>query len=277
MIRYLILRCLPKNILSRLAGVLADMELPAPLLSSLIDIYCRVYKVKRHEIKTPLGAMKSFNDFFTRELRPELRPIDQTPGGVVSPVDGTIAEFGPIEQGFLIQTKGVLYSLVDLVGKETASLFEDGFFVTIYLSPADYHRIHVPISGKIKAFSYFSGNLWPVNSFGVKHIGGLFALNERIVTPIEGEQGVVGLVKVGATVVGKIKVDFSELASNSKRPTQLNLPVVPERSCRKGEEIGRFQLGSTIILLFEKDRFKPHGIETGDPIHLGQLIGSMNT
>ncbi len=273
--RYLLLRLLPKNLISRLAGVLADLELPAPALSSLIQLYCQFYSVKRHEIKTPVGSMRTFNDFFTRELRPELRPIDQTPDSVVSPVDGTIAEFGRIEQGLLVQTKGILYSLIDLVGKESAAVFKEGYFVTIYLSPADYHRIHVPISGKIRNFSYFSGNLWPVNSIGVKQIGGLFALNERIVTPIEGDQGIIGLVKVGATIVGKIKVNYSDLSSNSKNPTQLNMPIIPERAYRKGDEIGRFQLGSTVILLFEKGKFKPIGIKPEKPVKLGQMIGTL--
>lgn len=273
--KYLLLRLLPKNLTSRLAGLLADLELPSPILSSLIDVYSRYYNIKRHEIKTPVGSMKTFNDFFTRELRPELRPIDQEPGSVVSPVDGTIAEFGDIEKGLLVQTKGILYSLEDLVGKQNAMVFQDGYFVTLYLSPADYHRIHVPIAGKVREFSYFSGNLWPVNSIGVNNVGGLFALNERIVTPVEGDRGIVGMVKVGATIVGKIKVNYSDLSSNSKHATQLNLPVTPSRTYRKGDEIGRFQLGSTVILLFEKGRFKPSDIKPGIPVKLGEKIGYM--
>ena len=273
--RYLLLRLLPKNLLSRLAGILSDIELPTPVLSSLIQLYSQLYSVKLHEMKTPIGSMKTFNDFFTRELRPELRPINLTPGSVVSPVDGKIAELGTIEQGLLVQAKGILYSLSDLVGKKSAKIFENGYFLTIYLSPADYHRIHLPVSGKIRKFSYISGNLWPVNNFGVKQIGGLFSLNERIITPIEGEQGVVGLVKVGATIVGKIKLDYSDLSSNSNKTTQLNLPIVPEKVYRKGDEIGRFQLGSTVILLFEKDKFQPADILPGTLVKVGQTIGSM--
>ncbi len=275
--RYLLLRLLPKNLLSRLAGILSDIELPTPVLSSLIQLYSQLYSVKLHEMKTPIGSMKTFNDFFTRELRPELRPIDPTPGSVVSPVDGKIAEFGSIEQGLLVQAKGILYSLSDLVGEKSARIFKDGYFLTIYLSPADYHRIHLPVSGKIRNFSYISGNLWPVNNFGVKQIGGLFSLNERIITPIEGEYGVVGLVKVGATIVGKIKVDYSDLSSNSNKSTQLNLPILPERTYRKGDEIGRFQLGSTVILLFEKDKFQLADILPGALIKVGQTIGSMKS
>ncbi len=275
--RYLLLRLLPKNLFSRLAGILADLELPQPILTSVIQLYCQFYNVKRHEMKMPLGAMRSFNDFFTRELKPELRPIDTTPGGVVSPVDGTIAEFGDIKQDLLVQTKGILYSLTDLVGEKSAAIFKDGYFITLYLSPADYHRIHVPISGKIKSFSYFSGNLWPVNSLGVKNVGGLFSLNERIVTPIAGNHGTVGLVKVGATIVGKIKVNYSDLSSNCRKPTQLNLPIIPERSYLKGDEIGQFQLGSTVILLFEKGKFKPVDLQSDAPVKLGQLIGMMKS
>ncbi len=273
--RYLLLRLLPKNLLSRIAGMLSDIELPKPVLSSLIQLYSQIYNVKLYEMKTAIGSMKTFNDFFTREIRPELRPIDPTPGSVVSPVDGKIAEFGRIEQGLLVQAKNILYSLNDLVGEINATIFQDGYFMTIYLSPADYHRIHLPISGKIRKFSYISGNLWPVNNFGVKQIGGLFSLNERIITPIEGEHGIIGMIKVGATIVGKIKVDYSDLSSNSNRTTQFNLPIVPERVYHKGDEIGRFQLGSTVILLFEKDKFKPADVLPGTLVKVGQIIGSM--
>ncbi|NQU63387.1 MAG: phosphatidylserine decarboxylase [SAR324 cluster bacterium] len=271
--RYLLLRLLPKNLLSRLAGFLADIDFPSPILSSFIQLYSQICKVKLHEMKTPVGSMRNFNDFFTRELKPELRPIDATPGSVVSPVDGRIAEFGKIEQGFLVQAKGVLYSLNDLVGEKSATIFQDGYFLTIYLSPADYHRIHLPISGKIRKFSYISGNLWPVNSFGVKQIGGLFSLNERIITPIEGEHGIVSLVKVGATIVGKIKVNYNDLSSNGNNPTQFDLPVIPVRTYHKGDEIGRFQLGSTVILLFEKGKFKPASFAPQSSVKVGQIIG----
>ncbi|MCP4753478.1 MAG: phosphatidylserine decarboxylase [Proteobacteria bacterium] len=271
--KYLFLRLLPKNLFSRLLGVLSDAKLPSPFLLSLILIYCRVYKIRRDELKVPLSRMKTFNDFFTRELKRELRPIDQASESVVSPVDGTVAEFGAIEQGLLVQTKGVLYSLSDLVGTKDAELFEKGYFVTVYLSPADYHRIHTPVAGKVRRFSYFSGNLWPVNGFGVSTIGGLFSLNERIVTPIESEHGVVALVKVGATIVGKISLDYSEFCSNSGKNTQINLPIIPGKKYGKGDEIGRFQLGSTIILLFEKDRFIPVDLFSGKKVQMGQAIG----
>ncbi len=272
--RYLFLRLLPKNLVSKLLGKLADLQLPSPLLVSFIQLYSRIYAVNLNEIKAPsLEKFKTFNDFFTRQLNPKSRPIDNDPDSVISPVDGSVAEFGDIANGLMIQTKGVYYSLTDLVGPKHAKLFKDGFFITLYLSPSDYHRIHAPISGRVTEFSYFSGNLWPVNDFGVKHIGGLFSINERIVTALEGKSSSVGMVKVGATVVGKIKVEYSDLTSNSGEKTQLYLPVFPARLYEKGDEVGRFQLGSTVILLFEKDRFKPTDLRKGKAVKMGQAIG----
>jgi len=271
--KYLLFYLLPKNLISRLAGYLADIKLPSPLLLSVIRIYSGFYRIKLSDMKIPANQMNTFNEFFTRELKPELRPIDPKPNSIVSPVDGTIAEFGPIQHNLLIQTKGIHYSLNDLVGDELAQRFENGFFVTIYLSPSDYHRIHSPIKGKVAFFNYFSGNLWPVNQFGVNQIGGLFALNERIVTPIEGDFGTIGLVKVGATVVGKIKVRFSDVTSNTGKKTQLSLPIDPPQMFDKGEEIGKFQLGSTVILLFEEHQASLDNLQRGFKIRMGEEIG----
>lgn len=272
--KYLFLKLLPKNLISKLLGKLAELKLPSPLLITIIQIYSQIYKVNLKEIKNDsLDRFETFNAFFTRELKPGLRPIDKDEDSIVSPVDGTVAEFGIIEDGLLLQSKGVYYSAYDLVGKKHAKLFKDGYFITIYLSPSDYHRIHTPVAGKVNEFSYFSGNLWPVNELGVRNVGGLFSLNERIVTSLVGDCGTVGLVKVGATVVGKIKLDYSDLSSNSGEKTQLHLPVFPPKSYEKGAEIGRFQLGSTVILLFEKDRFKPEDLFHGQKVQMGQVIG----
>ena len=272
--KYLFLKLLPKNLISRFLGKLADLKLPSPLLQSFIQVYSRIYSVNLDEMKeSSLSFYQTFNQFFTRELKPEIRPIHKDPDSVISPVDGTIAEFGRIEDGLLLQTKGVYYSAVDLLGKKDAKIFAEGYFLTIYLSPSDYHRIHTPVSGTVHEFGYFSGNLWPVNELGVSNVGGLFSLNERIITSLESDCGRVALVKVGATVVGKIKLDYSELTSNSGEQTRLHLPVFPSKTYRKGAEIGRFQLGSTVILLFEKDRFKPQNLFHGQKVKMGEIIG----
>ena len=274
--KFLFFKLLPKNIISRIAGFIANKKLPAGILQSLIRIYAGIYHISLDELKTPVQEMNTFNQFFTRELKDNLRPIDKGGNSLVSPVDGTVAEFGQIEDGLLVQTKGIFYSLYDLVGDKEGEVFENGQYLTIYLSPADYHRIHFPVTGVVKRFSYFSGNLWPVNSYGVNFVGGLFALNERIVTPIETRWGVVGVVKVGATIVGKIKLKFDSLSTNNGRETKLNLPVIPPQKFKKGDELGQFQLGSTVILLFQKGQIELSEIAKGNKIKMGQKLGSFN-
>jgi len=271
--KFLLLRLLPKNLASRLAGQLADLRLPIPILTALIKIYTQFYRVDLAEMKKPLAALKTFNEFFTRELKPGIRPIDPDPDSVVSPVDGTVAEFGAIAQGLLVQTKGVLYALSDLVGSAEAARLADGYYLTLYLSPSDYHRIHAPIAGTVKRFSYFSGQLWPVNALGVERVGGLFALNERLVTPLETDRGTVVVVKVGATIVGRITLDYSSLRSTARKQSQLDLPVNPARTYGKGAEIGQFQLGSTVLLLFEKGRFEPHQLHAQKRVRVGEVLG----
>jgi len=274
--RYQLIKLLPKSLLSRLAGVLADSKLPSPLLRSFLKLYSQFYKVRLDEVAKPLSQMENFTQFFTRELKDGARKIHPEANGVVSPVDGKIAEFGPIADGLLTQTKGVYYSLVDLVGEAMAKEFESGYFLTIYLSPADYHRIHAPVAGTVSRFSYFSGQLWPVNEIGVRHVAGLFAVNERLVTPMESDAGLVAVIKVGATVVGKITAAYTDVVSNQGTSTVLNLPISPSRAFEKGEEIGQFQLGSTVILLFQKNRFTPVDLAPGKALQMGQLIGRVN-
>ena len=273
--RYQLIKLLPKNLLSRMAGVLADTQLPRPLLQSFLKGYVKFYQVRLEEVEHPVGQMKNFTEFFTRSLKDGARPIDPDPKTVVSPVDGKLAQFGPITDGLLTQTKGVFYSLVDLVGESMAAEFKDGYFLTLYLSPADYHRIHAPVEGTVRRFSYFSGQLWPVNEIGIRHVAGLFSVNERLITPLESEAGLVAVIKVGATVVGKITTAYSDLTSNSGRSTVLNLPIEPSRHFHKGEELAQFQLGSTVILLFQKGRFSPQGLEPDQKLRMGQRIGRL--
>ena len=273
--KYLFLKLLPKNLFSKLMGHLAEIKAPAPLLESVIRTYADFYKIDLNEMKKPLSEINCFNEFFTRELKDGLRPVDEAADSLTSPVDGTIAEYGAIKDGLLIQTKGIYYSLSDLVGPKDAETFDDGYFMTIYLSPADYHRIHTPFQGEVNRFSYFSGNLWPVNHFAVENIGGLFSINERIFTPLETAKGLIGMIKVGATVVGKIKTTYHPLESNDNKGTKCDLPVTPSRTFAKGQEIGRFQLGSTVILLMEKGRFKEGSISRGQKVKMGEAIGTM--
>lgn len=270
---YLVLKLIPKNLVSRILGKLAEYPFPSPLLQSLIQVYAQIFQVNLNEVKRPLSEMKTFDEFFSRQLKTESRPIDQTENAVVSPVDGTIAAVGKIDQGLLLQTKGIYYTLTDLVGKKEAAIFKEGYYVTIYLNPADYHRIHAPFQGTIREFSYFSGNLWPVNNWGVRHIGSLFCINERILTPLETEMGRIALIKVGAVGVGRISLTFSNFTSNQGYLTQMALPVIPAKKMEKGTEIGAFHIGSTVILLFEKERFTPTNLSNGKKVRMGEKIG----
>ena len=273
--QYLFLKLLPKNLFSRCMGFLADAQVPRPLLRSVINAYASHYRIDLDEMKTPWERIRCFNDFFTRELKGGLRPIDPQPDSLTSPVDGALAEFGEIENRLLVQAKVIYYSLADLVGEEESKTYEGGWFLTLYLSPADYHRIHTPFAGEVRRCSYFSGNLWPVNQLGVSQIGGLFAINERLYTPLETDLGTLGLVKVGATVVGKIKTTYNNLESNQGADSQMDLPVSPSRAYAKGEELGRFQLGSTVILLLPPGVFEPFELVQGMKLNMGQKLGSL--
>jgi phosphatidylserine decarboxylase len=196
---------------------------------------------------------------------------------VVSPVDGKVSQYGRIENGNLIQAKGVLYTAEELLGgdKERARRYDGGTFLTVYLSPTDYHRIHTPLAGTVTAYTYVPGTLFPVNPFGVRAVQGLFAKNERLITYFDTQAGEVALVKVGATIVGSVKVEYDEMAGTNIRGGRLESKTLANGPhYEKGDEVGRFEFGSTIILLFEPGR-----VELSSELHpeavvrLGQRIG----
>jgi phosphatidylserine decarboxylase len=211
---------------------------------------------------------------------PEARPIEGDESVVVSPVDGTVSQGGKIEAGTLIQAKGVTYSLDQLLSYQRAFVekFDGGEFVTIYLSPRDYHRIHMPINGQIEASTYIPGELYPVNKTGVKRIPELFAINERVITYIRTSFGHMALIKVGATNVGSIKVVYDEsiVTNPDKKLMRTHKEYQPPSSLAKGEEIGRFEFGSTVILLFEPgqiDWIIP--LIPGTKVKMGQAIATV--
>ena len=263
---------IPTNIFSRTLGCLSEKKLPIHVLHSFIKAYCTYYKINMNEYEKKISEFKTFQEFFTRKLKKGVRKIDDTPHSVISPVDGTIAQCGKVEEGLLLQAKGIYYSLEDLIPEGTFS--KNTFYMTIYLAPRDYHRIHVPIDGTILSYSYFSGSLWPVNNFGVSHISNLFCINERIFTLFDTVMGKVGLVKVGATVVGKISTKYSPLTTNSSFTNKTNKKLDTPRHFKKGQELGCFNIGSTVILLFENEKFIPYRVYNGKKIQLGQRIGT---
>ncbi len=237
-----------RNGLSRFVGWAANANAPKWLLSVVMKWYIGFYKVDLSEVKLALPDFRTFNAFFTRELREGARPI--APQGLVSPVDGVLSQRGALETGVLTQIKGKTYSLAGLLGSdEEAERFQGGSYATVYLSPRDYHRIHTPMAGNVTHFSVIPGKLYPVNNLALPNVEELFNVNERWTTYFETDKGPVALVKVGATSVGAISVDYDEHVTNAKHARVRHGTLQEPRPYKKGQEVARFNLGSTIVLL----------------------------
>ncbi|SHE78880.1 phosphatidylserine decarboxylase [Seinonella peptonophila] len=244
----------PKKHLSRLVGKFARHSWSR----GLIPLYIKAYRIDLEPIKKSVDQFENLLDFFIREYKPEARPLVADPQIIVSPVDGKISQAGSIEKDMLLQAKGVNYSLMELLANrmEHIERYIGGKFITIYLSPRDYHRIHMPITGAIEEFTYIPGELYPVNEWGVQFIPGLFARNERLITYIRTDNGgEVALIKVGATNVGSIRVEYDDQISTNKKGIGITHKCYSNpHKLHKGEELGRFEFGSTIILLFEPNQ-----------------------
>jgi len=240
---------LPHHLISRLVGRLADCQQPW-LKNTLIQAFIRQFKVDMDEAAEPdPTAYATFNDFFTRALEDDARPIGE---GVVSPADGTLSQFGPIEAGQLIQAKGHRFSAMELLGGdgEAARRYLGGSFATVYLSPSDYHRVHMPIGGTLTEMVYVPGRLFSVNAATTHHVPNLFARNERLVCHFDTEHGPMVMVLVGAMIVAAIETvwagQITPLPRAGVQRIRFDTPVRLE----KGEEMGRFKLGSTVVMGF---------------------------
>ncbi|KSU81212.1 MULTISPECIES: archaetidylserine decarboxylase [Fictibacillus] len=267
-----VIRLLPQNAISRTAGKWGHSSLSR----HIIKPYSALYKIDKEEIEKPLEEYPTFTAFFTRKLKEDARPISSGIDTLVSPVDGKVAQFGTITEGALIQAKGINYTVEQLLGctSEISDKYEGGTFLTIYLSPSDYHRIHMPLPGKLTKATYLPGRLFPVNRIGVEHVQGLFTKNERLITYADTPAGEMALVKVGAFVVGSVRVPYGEHSTNVKngRAYSTELPDVP---FEKGEEVGLFEFGSTVVLLFEKDHiFLSDKIQPDAHLKYGEAIGT---
>lgn len=244
-----LLRYLPRNLLSRVFGRIARLESPAFLPRLLIRHWIEKFRVDVLEAEKPPEEYRSLLAFFTRALKDGARPIDGEPGVFVSPVDGTIGETGRIEADTLYQAKGIAYRGAALLGGEDRSApFSGGSFLTVYLSPRDYHRIHSPCDGVVTRVLYEPGTLWPVNPPSVKRIPSLFAVNERVTLWIESVIGPIALVLVGATNVGSMRLAFLDFTTNRGEPRRA-IDLEPGREVKRGEHLATFELGSTIVLM----------------------------
>ncbi len=262
--------------LSRAVGRGARLRLPAPLLRLGLRAYVRGFGIDLADVERPLDDFSSFDDFFTRRLRPSARPIAAGDGVLVSPVDGKLLEFGPIVDRQVLQIKGWPYTVDELLGDpEWASSFDGGTFFTLYLSPRDYHRIHYPIAGEVLGYRYVPGALFPVNRLGLNNVPGLFARNERLTTFLRTPLGRVAVVKVGASTVGRITVSYAHVETNrSASPDGHALFYARPKPVEKGGDLGSFHLGSTVVLLVERPRLNVEpSLATGQAIRVGTALG----
>jgi len=270
----LFVRAVSAPALSRLTAPLADLQLPGPLLRALMRAYIRAYRVDMSEAAEPLTSFPTFNAFFTRRLRAGARPICADADTVISPCDSWVHSIGTMpEDGRLEQIKGRTYSVAALLGSEDdARTFARGVHATLYLSPSMYHRVHSPMDGLIRAWRYVPGRLFPVNGLAIRHVNNLFAVNERVSILIDSpEFGPVAVIMVGAANVGRMSLSFADLVTNSGRPGALIQPPAPIPIAR-GEELGAFNLGSTVVLLVADPLLQPAGIGPGQLVHVGEPL-----
>ncbi len=265
---------LPKQLLSLLAGRVARARMGV-WTTRLINWFVRRYGVDMSEASnSDISSYASFNDFFTRALTDGARPLAKA--DLVCPVDGAISQFGRIEAGRIFQAKGHHYSSQALVGgdAELARQFDSGHFATLYLSPRDYHRIHMPCDGRLRRMVYVPGDLFSVNPGTARGVPGLFARNERVVCAFDGPLGPVVLVLVGATIVGSMATVWHGVV-NAERSGQLQTWDYGEDAPRlkQGQEMGRFLLGSTVVMLFTNSalRFNPDWQPAGS-VSMGQAM-----
>ena len=241
---------LPHHAISRIVFKLTRIK--SPLVPVAIKTFVKIYNVNMDEaLNSDPYSYPTFNDFFTRALKPGVRPVSNS--RVVSPVDGTISQYGDIINNSLLQAKGITYTLDALLGgnPERTNLFKDGQFITIYLSPRDYHRIHMPCDGKLIEQTHIPGRLFSVAKHTVKTIKGIFARNERVIATFETEFGPMAMILVGAINVSAIETVWAGLITPPKGETITSKRYLDKDIVlKKAQEMGRFNMGSTVILLF---------------------------
>lgn len=265
---------LPKRLLTRAFGAFASSEVGA-ITTAAIRTFIRRYGVNMAEAADPaVGSYRSFNAFFTRALKPGVRPLASS--AWLCPVDGAISQFGAIERDQIFQAKGHRYATRALLGGDAAlaAPYDDGLFATLYLSPRDYHRVHMPADGRLRRMIHVPGELFSVNPATARAVPGLFARNERVVCVFEGPHGPFVLVLVGATIVGSMATVWHGVV-NPPRPGAVRQWHYhgDDVALRQGDEMGRFLLGSTVVLLLPRGpwRFNP-AWQPGGAIRMG---GSM--
>lgn len=269
---------IPKQLITALAGKLAHWH-GGKLTTAFIAWFIKRYQVNMNEaVVKDISQYATFNAFFTRALVQDARPLAQAE--FVCPVDGAISQLGSIENGYIYQAKGHVYSTLTLLGgdPDSAVKFRQGHFSTIYLSPRDYHRIHMPCDGKLIRMTYVPGDLFSVNPITAQHVPGLFARNERVICEFETVHGSMAMVLVGATIVGSMATVWHGII-NPPRTGKVEVWDYPEkRLLKQGEELGRFLLGSTIVFLHQHPQIRFNDTWVANKtVNLGEMMATIST
>jgi phosphatidylserine decarboxylase len=278
-----VLRRLPQGGLSRSFGRVADVPIPRPLRTKVLGAFATALGIDIKEAALPLEEYRTINEFFVRQLKPGLRSWPTQQHLAASPVDGIVGQFGKIGAGDLIQAKGRRYSAAGILDDEVqAQRYQNGCFITIYLSPRHYHRIHTPTPGEIVLARHVPGYLLPVNEAAVMHVENLFCKNERLITYVDGPLGRIAVVAIGAYNVGRISAAFDPQWSgedgtgwvtNRKGVEAETRRYVPPKLLKAGAEIMAFHLGSTVVLLFEGSGISIYSsLEPGGEVKVGEPI-----
>lgn len=279
----LLQRILPQHALTTLVGAVAGVKIRA-VKDFLIRAFVRVYDVDTTEAgrEVPAGY-RDFNDFFTRELAGGMRPVDPSPASIVSPVDGILSAAGRIDGGALLQAKGIHYTLEELLATDLAGAarFENGSFATMYLAPYNYHRVHSPLTGRLTAARYVPGCLYSVNQATVALLPGLFTRNERLICHFHTVAGPMAVIFVGALNVGSVSTPWTGRIRVRKKGVVDHLVIDPDvapADVDKGQMIGWFNMGSTVILLLPPETCAWRAdLAAGSRLKVGEVIGRLTT
>tara|TARA_R110001592_G_scaffold66495_5_gene204238 strand:- start:24043 stop:24897 length:855 start_codon:yes stop_codon:yes gene_type:complete len=271
---------LPQHLLSRLAGAVADCHWPW-LKNAFINWFVDRYQVDMSEaVEEDPTAFSCFNDFFTRALKKGARPLDDGANSILCPADGAISQLGAIEHGRIFQAKGQSFSALELLGgnPEHAAVFQGGQFATVYLSPRDYHRVHMPLGGELREMTYVPGKLFSVNRNTAENVPELFARNERVVCLFDTEAGPMAVVLVGAMIVASVETPWAGLVAPPRRQLKIEQYGQAAPALDRGAEMGRFKLGSTAVILFGPGRTQwTESLKAGDAVRMGQRMGDLVT
>lgn len=268
----------PHHLLSRWIGKLADCRWP--LLKNLfISVFIKAYQVDMAEaMETDPKKYENFNDFFTRALKPDARPLVAAANQLACPADGFVSEIGAISNDKIFQAKNFSYRLASLLGNSDllAQQFADGAFATVYLAPKNYHRVHMPYTGTLQQMIYVPGKLFSVNPNTVNHVPDLFARNERVIAIFSTDMGTMAVILVGAMIVAGIETVWAgQIAPSATKELQTWNYSKQHIVLKKGDELGRFKLGSTVIVLLQKDRVSWAPLHSKDAVKMGEFLGTV--